>query len=504
MNSVSSKIILVGIAITVIFFISFMLLYKNSKNSSSPASLTINELEFCDPKNYEYSLCCEEKYLGRSNIKKSCGKINADVGYGTIDIVGRLDYIKWLNPHVKNFIKEQSTCKCNFWSKCNTYIKRTKCDTIEYKSWMTTYWDTLNFDKKWLSNIVIPGTHDSLAYGSSSYISSAQSMSIEKQLKDGIRYFDFRFRYSQDTNDYQAHHGLSPFPVFLLNNKQVPIPGTSKMDNGLSVKNALSNYISIPGSDKELFVLEWRLDGMLTTPQDKIIKFWNDVKNIFPENNILTQYDLSKLMNVENSNFNGNCENLPDITGANIAMLPIKSVFELKKGPVFINFAHGYSSIPCEIKNYFYKYDDGEQGTIFNTYANFVTVENRPTEMLELYTKDYYTNKINITDPKVNILAITQSSGNIVKSLFDTATIITPVLSDFLLYKGPNSDPDNVPGAINNINVFGPANNYGTPLSKSGNPLYNYNIITTNYYELCPFVENIIRLNKLNETFMVG
>jgi hypothetical protein len=368
---------------------------------------------------------------------------------------------------------------------------------------MTTNWNELNFDRKWLSNIVIPGTHDSLTYGSSSYISSAQSYPIETQINDGIRYFDLRFRYVNNTTfgeDYQAYHGASSFPVYLLHDNPVDIPNQSNQNLGLSVRNAFTKYLLNTGIEKEIFMLEWRLDESDNTDIENINSFWNNVKNIFPEANIITHFDVAKLLNLTN-NVNTECGSLPAITGKDLGMLQIGPLTNSKQGPLILNYAHEYETIPCNIKPYFFDYNND---TIFNTYAQFIGFNNEPGDMLEYYTSPDYTDKIGQNNPKINILAITQSSGNIVSSLFNTATTITPVMTDFILNKGPNGDPDNVPAVPNYKNVFGPANNYGEPKSKLGNPLYNYNIITTNYYELAPFVENIIQLNKLNKTFMVN
>lgn len=59
-------------------------------------------------------------------------------------------------------------------------------------------------DEKFISDITLPGTHESLAlYGGC--IAKCQAWSLEDQLKAGIRFFDFRV----SGENLQIKHGLT-------------------------------------------------------------------------------------------------------------------------------------------------------------------------------------------------------------------------------------------------------------------------------------------------------
>ena len=63
-------------------------------------------------------------------------------------------------------------------------------------------------DSKRLSQLSIPGTHDSMAYTPTvlQNIVKTQTLSLENQLQAGIRYFDIRVKYNG--NSFAIHHGL--------------------------------------------------------------------------------------------------------------------------------------------------------------------------------------------------------------------------------------------------------------------------------------------------------
>lgn len=72
----------------------------------------------------------------------------------------------------------------------------------QYVDWMITL-----ADYRRLSELSIPGTHDTMAYGQLpvSSIVQTQTMSLEQQLQSGIRYLDIRLAHKGDY--FQLHHG---------------------------------------------------------------------------------------------------------------------------------------------------------------------------------------------------------------------------------------------------------------------------------------------------------
>ncbi|KUI62701.1 1-phosphatidylinositol phosphodiesterase [Cytospora mali] len=62
-------------------------------------------------------------------------------------------------------------------------------------------------DDKWLSNITIPGTHDSCARSNVPFVRT-QYLSISQQLALGIRFFDLRLRKHDDGKLYCYHGGM--------------------------------------------------------------------------------------------------------------------------------------------------------------------------------------------------------------------------------------------------------------------------------------------------------
>lgn len=73
----------------------------------------------------------------------------------------------------------------------------------QYVDWMITVPDSVQ-----LSDLSIPGTHDTMAYNNHLIfgdISRTQSMTLEQQLRSGIRYLDIRLNHKGD--HFQLHHG---------------------------------------------------------------------------------------------------------------------------------------------------------------------------------------------------------------------------------------------------------------------------------------------------------
>lgn len=63
-------------------------------------------------------------------------------------------------------------------------------------------------DEKLITDINIPGTHDSATcFVAFSFISRTQHLTVDEQLENGVRYFDFRFRYENDV--FKASHSIA-------------------------------------------------------------------------------------------------------------------------------------------------------------------------------------------------------------------------------------------------------------------------------------------------------
>ncbi len=64
-------------------------------------------------------------------------------------------------------------------------------ETLHLPANYTTGWMETLDDEKFISDITLPGTHESLALHGG-FIAECQAWSLEDQLKAGIRFFDFR------------------------------------------------------------------------------------------------------------------------------------------------------------------------------------------------------------------------------------------------------------------------------------------------------------------------
>lgn len=61
-------------------------------------------------------------------------------------------------------------------------------------------------DEVLLSSLSLPGTHESLSRGHGGEIAECQTLSLESQLKAGIRVLDVRCRHVE--NSFAIHHGI--------------------------------------------------------------------------------------------------------------------------------------------------------------------------------------------------------------------------------------------------------------------------------------------------------
>ena len=81
--------------------------------------------------------------------------------------------------------------------------------TFTSKCYVSAKWMNNIPDNKYLSELTIPGTHDSYArYGNNAFAAPyaiCQDWTVEKQLEEGIRFFDVRFRPFK--NSFTVHHG---------------------------------------------------------------------------------------------------------------------------------------------------------------------------------------------------------------------------------------------------------------------------------------------------------
>jgi len=112
--------------------------------------------------------------------------------------------------------------------------------------WMKDNWEHIKNKK--LSEIVIPGTHDSgtyqLAWGTGGDTAKTQTNSIGDQLKDGIRYFDLRVR--------EAHHrGCADPSVWWLFHTWDSYRLQVALDEIVS-------YLSKPGNENEVIILDFQ------------------------------------------------------------------------------------------------------------------------------------------------------------------------------------------------------------------------------------------------------
>ncbi|XP_002163773.3 1-phosphatidylinositol phosphodiesterase [Hydra vulgaris] len=88
--------------------------------------------------------------------------------------------------------------------------------TFETQNWMSE----VDGNKK-LSQLAIPGTHDSGAYDTPGDVGEAQDWNIMQQLENGIRFLDIRLSINGVSNDFEIRHGalkLGSFNNLVMNN----------------------------------------------------------------------------------------------------------------------------------------------------------------------------------------------------------------------------------------------------------------------------------------------
>lgn len=112
--------------------------------------------------------------------------------------------------------------------------------------WMSDYWDYIK-DRK-LSDIAIPGTHDSgtykLGWGSGINTAKTQTVSLGQQLKDGIRYLDMRVTEA-------AHTGCADGSVWWLYHTWK----SYRLQEGL---DEIKTFINTPANSKEVLILDFQ------------------------------------------------------------------------------------------------------------------------------------------------------------------------------------------------------------------------------------------------------
>lgn len=84
------------------------------------------------------------------------------------------------------------------------YFRSANDSFVYYKDWMKIISDDV-----WLSEMALPGTHDSSTFNVNHVVYTTQAITFKSQLEYGIRVFDIRFRHSNNT--FQLYHG----PMFL-------------------------------------------------------------------------------------------------------------------------------------------------------------------------------------------------------------------------------------------------------------------------------------------------
>lgn len=84
------------------------------------------------------------------------------------------------------------------------YFRSSKDPFIFYKDWMKNI-----SNDKMLSELALPGTHDSGTFKINYLLYTTQAINFKQQLEYGIRVFDIRFRHSNDK--FELFHG----PIFL-------------------------------------------------------------------------------------------------------------------------------------------------------------------------------------------------------------------------------------------------------------------------------------------------
>lgn len=107
-----------------------------------------------------------------------------------------------------------------------------------------------------LSQIVIPGTHDSGTYDMDSY-HHTQTMNVYDQLRAGARYLDLRAYYEKNTNEYQMFHG-----------------GVGVWWSSIKLTTTLDDivrFLQAPGHEREIVIANFAGNDYVNPPRAKEI-----------------------------------------------------------------------------------------------------------------------------------------------------------------------------------------------------------------------------------------
>lgn len=118
-------------------------------------------------------------------------------------------------------------------------------------------WMDLIEDQTKLSQMAIPGTHDSGAYNIPLDLGETQDWNIADQLNNGIRFFDIRIANNSTTDDFEIRHGferlgsfnrlvMRPVEDFLMQHPQETILMSIKDEDTLDVVRLETDYIYHP------------------------------------------------------------------------------------------------------------------------------------------------------------------------------------------------------------------------------------------------------------------
>jgi hypothetical protein len=135
----------------------------------------------------------------------------------------------------------EDTCPEGFAKARNDLLGVTLCYGIE-DQWMSGAAGFIG-DRP-LSQVIIPGTHDTLTAGLIDILPFAQTQSlyVDEMLNHGIRWFDIRFCLGNkdDPNSWVGCHFVNDFtnPIF-------------------NVVNQIKSFTRSPGHEKEIIVLKW-------------------------------------------------------------------------------------------------------------------------------------------------------------------------------------------------------------------------------------------------------
>lgn len=114
-------------------------------------------------------------------------------------------------------------------------------------------------DDRLLSDITIPGTHDSCAESNIPFVRT-QYLSITKQMEAGLRFLDLRCRFHDDGELYMYHGGIAiDFPVYLTLKKVIGEVFDFLERNGTPTETVLISINNDDTSNKEVPAMFYRV-----------------------------------------------------------------------------------------------------------------------------------------------------------------------------------------------------------------------------------------------------